>query len=323
MNKKILVINNPASILFLFSNLLVGIDELWIELGAGDDCDRRSLMNVSTLGFSKDRPVKEIKIRSLFVAGRESWLRKISSYRAIAKEVDKVCQSAGVASITCSSTSVFRLASVKKMIIVDHGAGDYLMPPARATLERLKYSYIYSDNYFREETYFSLVPLPGRKHLKLDVEEIRRRIPRAAYSNVFNRKSIVFLPRVPFEGQYQLNRLNQKICGVEYNIFLKTHQFVNPDFNAVCQRSLRWELKRLPTELEALPAELLAIGFFDLVRLASIESSAIWNVACIDPDLVIPLGSRAEILMLEDYTPARLDLMVRELGFSPFDTQNC
>lgn len=313
----VLVLNNPASVLILFTTLAKDVDEIWIETGASAQLDRRIERALSVLQIERDLPVRHIRVENLFTAGGER-KGKVRRYREIAGQVSAVCKAERVKTLICSTTSSFRLADVDMLRVVDHGTGDYLRPPIKMRIERLKYALIYAPPGRRSFAYYAFVSLPGRTHLHLDRALIRDRL--AGLDHPFDRDRISVLllvhPFIPIEDQ--LRRLAAKMDGTPYDLYLKGHHFDPQTYATTAQDDIRLPApKALPDDLDALPAELLLLGFEAPTRLASFESTALWHIGVSAPSRVLFISRRSEILDLALPWRSGLGWLENALGYAP------
>ena len=318
MAKSVLVVNNPASVLLLFTALLARADEIWIERGASDKLDRGLHRALTALRIDGARPVRNIDTTNLFVAGRQKG-GKIRSYRQIAAEIDAICRAEGVTEVICSTTSAFRMARVPRLHVVDHGTGDYVRTRSQTLIERMKYAWLYSGPSLRRFRYYAFLPLTGRTHLPLDQAMIRERVAGLAHPFAPDRPSVVLLVYPTRSLDDQLRWLHEKMGTTPYDVYLKGHHFdpqaLSPGTDAAGGRPVP---RMLPDELDVLPAEVLIWGFGANVRLAAFESTALWNIGTSAPDRVIALASRDTILGLPGPYATGLAALEADLGYSPF-----
>ncbi|WPZ23587.1 hypothetical protein T7987_17085 (plasmid) [Sulfitobacter faviae] len=318
MPDTVLVLNNPASVLILFTSLLEQIDELWIEKGASANLDRMIERALDVLRFDRELPVRHIDVQNLFAAGQQR-RGKVQRYRGIAQQVDALCDAAKVKTLICSSTSSFRLAHVEKLRIVDHGTGDYLRTPWQTRIERLKYALLYSRPSQRSFEHFSFIPLSGRTHLPLKTELIRECVAGLNHPFRDDRLSVILLVHPTFALKDQLQRVADAMGNESYDLYLKGHHFdTNDKAPDGTGDSAGPNVQPLSDTLGALPAEILVLGLNAPLRLAAIESTALWNIGINDPARVRAIARREEILGLPGPWRTGLTWLENALGYSPF-----
>lgn len=318
MAETVLVLNNPSSISILFTALREQVEEIWIERGASDKLDRGIGRALSVLGLDRTLPVRHVDTLNLFTAGRQR-RGKVRRYREIASEIDGICRAAGVSELICSTTSAFRLARVPRLHVVDHGTGDYLRPPVRTLTERMKYAWLYSGPAVREFRYYAFLPLPGRVHLPLDRELLRRSLAEIAHPFAQDRASVLLLVYPPYPLTEQLRRLHEAMHDTPHDVYLKGHHFdPRENFGDDFADAYRPPPRSLPEVLDVLPVEFLVWGFDVPIRLAAIESTALWNIGAVEPNRVVPITPRQEILGASKLWRDGLSWLEGALNYSPF-----
>lgn len=321
----IFIVNNPISLLFLFSPLFE-CNEVWLESSLDRPLGQGVIRFVAAYCKLQNISFRVISKPSLFSFVHSSKTNQVFGFRRLSSEVISLCKEHDVNEITCSTTSIFRLAGVRVHKVFDHGLGDYLRPFMNSMLEDAKYKYLYSSLsvHFSASltriSRYSIIPSKGKTTVSFDsfclktiLSDIECGWPSSCDSGLI----LLLSPLLSVADQIQM--LLNNLPSFSGRIYLKPHYASLLPCPVVLPCGPRVHCSFLPVQAQDLPVELLTLANPDNIRVASIDSSAIWNLACIQPSSILRAYPKELFLELfKNVSPLRLQRLEAIVGRTPY-----